>query len=74
MRRPPEGERRIGADTIAAIILVVLGLVFVFENTRKTKIRFLVPEVRVQVWVALVASLAIGVVIGWLLERRRHRR
>ena len=73
MRRPPEGERRISADTVAAIVFVVLGLVFVFENTRKTKIRFIIPEVRVQVWVALVASLALGVAIGWLLERRRHR-
>jgi uncharacterized integral membrane protein len=73
MRRPPEGERRrISADTVVAIILLVLGIVFVAENTRRTKIRFIVPEVRVQVWVALVVSLAVGVIIGWLFERRRH--
>jgi uncharacterized integral membrane protein len=72
MRRPPEDERRINADTVVAIILVVLGIIFVVENTRKTKIRFIGPEVRVQVWVALVISLAVGVLIGWLLERRRH--
>ena len=72
MRRPPEGERRLSLDTIAAIALVVLGVIFVFENTRRTKIRFIIPEVRVQVWVALLAALAVGVVLGWLLERRRH--
>ena len=72
MRRPPEGERRLSLDTIAAIVLVVLGVIFVVENTRRTKIRFIIPEVTVQVWVALVAALAVGVVIGWLLERRRH--
>lgn len=72
MRRPPEGERRINADTVVAIILVVLGIIFVVENTRKTKIRFIGPEVRVQVWVALIVALAVGVIIGWLLERRRH--
>jgi ribose/xylose/arabinose/galactoside ABC-type transport system permease subunit len=72
MRRPPEGERRLSLDTIAAIALVVLGVIFVVENTRRTKIRFIIPEVRVQVWVALVAALAVGVVLGWLLERRRH--
>ena len=73
MRRPPEGERRISADTVVAIILVVLGIIFVVENTRKTKIRFIGPEVRVQVWIALIISIAVGVIIGWLLERRRHR-
>lgn len=73
MRRAPKGERRPSLDTIAAIALVVLGVIFVVENTRRTKIRFIIPEVRVQVWVALVAALAVGVVIGWLLERRRHR-
>ena len=73
MRRPPEGERRLSLDTIAAIVLVVLGAVFVFENTKRIKIRFIIPEVEVQVWVALVAALAVGVVLGWLLERRRHR-
>jgi uncharacterized integral membrane protein len=73
MRRPPEGERRLSLDTIAAIVLVALGVIFVVENTRRTKIRFIIPEVRVQVWVALVAALAVGVIIGWLFERRRHR-
>jgi len=72
MRRAPKGERRLSPDTIAAIALVVLGVIFVAENTRRTKIRFIIPEVRVQVWVALLAALAVGVVLGWLLERRRH--
>ena len=72
MRRPPEGERRISADTVAAIVFVILGFVFVVENTRKTKIRFIVPEVRVQVWVALAVALVVGVIIGWLLGRRRR--
>jgi uncharacterized integral membrane protein len=73
MRRPPDRERRISADTVVALILVVLGIVFVVENTRRTKIRFIGPEVRVQVWVALVISLVVGAIIGWLFERRRHR-
>ena len=72
MRQPPEGGRRISPDTIVAIVLIVLGAVFVFENTKKIKIRFIIPKVEVQVWVALVAAIAVGVVIGWLLERRRH--
>jgi drug/metabolite transporter (DMT)-like permease len=72
MRRAPKGERRPSPDTIAAIALVVLGVIFVAGNTRRTKIRFIIPEVRVQVWVALVVALAVGVVLGWLLERRRH--
>ena len=69
-KRPP---RRISGETIAALVLIVLGVIFVFENTTRVDIRFIVPKVRVQVWIALLASLAAGVIVGWLLRRSRER-
>jgi uncharacterized integral membrane protein len=70
---PAKKPRRIGGDAIAAIILIVLGVIFVFENTSHVDIRFIGPKVRVQVWIALLASLAAGVIVGWLLRRSRER-
>jgi uncharacterized integral membrane protein len=56
---------------IGALLLVVVVLVFIFENTRRTKIRFLVPQVSSPLWVALIASAAVGAAAGALLARRR---
>ena len=56
----PKGPRRISAREIFAIVLAVLGLVFALENTRRVKVRFIIPQVTTHVWVALLASLVIG--------------
>ncbi|MDX6286050.1 MAG: hypothetical protein QOG53_1535 [Frankiales bacterium] len=58
---------------IGVAALAVIALIFVFENTRKVKIRFIVPEVSSPLWVALVVSLLVGIVIGLLLQRGRDR-
>lgn len=57
-----------GRVTLA--VLAVLALIFIFENTRHTKIRLLIPEVSVPLWMAL---LGMGV-IGWLCGRFFVRR
>lgn len=55
----------------AGIVLLVLGIVFILENRRSTKVRFLLPEITAPLWVALVTSLLVGVVVGGLLTRHR---
>src|SRR3954470_4103732 len=57
--------------TVAAVILAAIALIFVLENTRDVKIRFIIPEVKSPLAVALIVSLLLGVVAGWLLARRR---
>ena len=49
-------------------------VVFVFENTQRTRIRFLIPRVTAPLWVALFASTLVGVVAGLLLGRSRDDR
>ena len=48
----------------------MLAAIFVFENTEKTEIRFIIPEVTTPLWVALLVALAAGFVAGWLVGRR----
>ncbi|MGW0911337.1 DUF1049 domain-containing protein [Streptomyces sp. NPDC002784] len=69
-----KGEGRNPAFTparIAVLTLAVLALIFIFENTRQTKIRLLVPEVTMPLWTALLATGLIGALCGAYFTRRR---
>jgi uncharacterized integral membrane protein len=50
---------------IVVLVIAALGLVFVFENTGDVRIRLLVPEVTMPLWLALLIPYA----VGWLLGR-----
>ena len=60
--------------TVAAAVLVVTLVVFIFENTARTEIRFILPKVRAPLWAALLVSTVVGVAIGMLISRRDRRR
>lgn len=56
---------------IAVLVIAVLTLVFIFENTHHTKIRLLIPEVTMPLWVALLGTGLIGALCGAYFMRRR---
>jgi uncharacterized integral membrane protein len=58
-----------GRVTVAA--LAVLALIFIFENTRSTKIRLLIPEVTMPLWMALLGTAVIGALCGAYFMKRR---
>ncbi|MGW0822646.1 DUF1049 domain-containing protein [Streptomyces sp. NPDC002845] len=69
------GNRRGGVvmpGRIAVAVIVVLALVFIFENTRHTKIRLLIPEVIMPLWPALLGMGVIGAVCGAYFTKRRR--
>ncbi|ARQ67874.1 DUF1049 domain-containing protein [Streptomyces marincola] len=72
-RRPRSGRSAEfwtpGRITLAAV--AVLTLIFIFENTRQTRIRLLIPEVTMPLWLALLAPGVIGALCGLYLARRR---
>ncbi|SEG14367.1 Protein of unknown function [Actinacidiphila yanglinensis] len=62
---------------IVALVLTVLALVFIFENTHDVRIRVIVPEVTMPLWFALLITFVAGGLITLLLRwsgRRRRRR
>ncbi|MFF7450396.1 MULTISPECIES: LapA family protein [unclassified Streptomyces] len=68
------GEKGGGAVTparVAVLLLALLALVFIFENTRATRIRLLIPEVTMPLWMALLATGVIGALCGAYFMRRR---
>ncbi|MFE7270504.1 DUF1049 domain-containing protein [Streptomyces sp. NPDC057623] len=57
---------------IAVLVLLVLALIFIFENTRETEIRLLIPLVTMPLWAALLAMGIIGGLVGaYFMGRRR---
>jgi hypothetical protein len=58
-----------GRVSVAAPAL--LALIFVFENTRSTKIRLFLPEVTMPLWTALLGTGAIGALCGAYAMKRR---
>ncbi|MFI9827721.1 MAG: LapA family protein [Streptomyces sp.] len=56
---------------IVVLLLAVLALIFIFENTGQTKIRLLIPEVTMPLWTALLATGLIGALCGAYFMKRR---
>ena len=73
MRREDSEDPVLTPRMVGLIAAIVLALVFIAENTRKTKIRFLVPQVQSPLWVALLAAFAVGVAAGWFGARSRRK-
>jgi hypothetical protein len=63
------GPRTPGRASVAALAL--LALIFVFENTRSTKIRLFIPEVTMPLWMALLGTGVIGGLCGAYARKRR---
>jgi uncharacterized integral membrane protein len=56
---------------VIVLLLAVLALIFIFENTRETEIRLLIPEVTMPLWVALLSTGLIGALCGAYFMKRR---
>ncbi|SDN24129.1 LapA family protein [Streptomyces wuyuanensis] len=69
-----EGFRgRLTPGRIAALVVAVLTLVFIFENTKEVEIRLLIPEVTIPLYLALLGTWVVGGLCGAYLFHRRRR-
>lgn len=51
---------------LTAIVLLILVLIFIFQNTQMVTIQFLAWQVETARGVMALVILLIGVIIGWL--------
>ncbi|MGW6389143.1 DUF1049 domain-containing protein [Streptomyces sp. NPDC055103] len=58
---------------IAMTVVAVLTLVFIFENTREVRIRILIPEVSMPLYLALLATAVLGAACGYYAAARRRK-
>jgi uncharacterized integral membrane protein len=68
-----EGRRVDGRLIVGGIVLVVL-LVFVFQNTDETPLHFLFFDFSAPLWLMLALTVVISLAVGFLLGRRSRNR
>jgi uncharacterized integral membrane protein len=71
---PVESKKRLGPREIAGLVALVLLIVFIVENTRRVKIRFIIPEVKAPLFVALLVAALVGALAFWLIQHRAQSR
>lgn len=59
--------------TVIFVILAVLILLFVIQNTQVVETRFLVWTISMSRSLLLLGTFIIGVIAGWLLRRPKHK-
>jgi uncharacterized integral membrane protein len=65
-----EGSGR-GWKLYVAGALTVLAIIFIVQNSQQTTVKFLFAETEMPLFFALVASIVLGAIIGWLAPRVR---
>ena len=58
---------------IGGLVLAVILLLFIAFNGQHTEISFVVFKAEAALWVALALAGGIGLVVGFLLGRKRYR-
>jgi uncharacterized integral membrane protein len=67
-------DRKAGPKTIAAAVLAALVTLFAVLNSQTVRVHFIVTTTRVPMIVVIAVCAVIGVVVGWLIARRRAAR
>jgi uncharacterized integral membrane protein len=62
------GSRRV----VGFVLLAVISLIFIFENSAPATVRLLVPEVTMPLWAALLIAWALGLLSSMFTIRRRR--
>ncbi len=72
---PPEQKSKVSPRTIAIIVVVAFSLLFVVQNTSKTRIHLLFLELRAGTWFAILVAIVLGVLLDrafiWWWSRRK---
>jgi len=73
--QPPaeKPKRPVSVGQILGGILLVLVVIFIFENTKRVEVRLIFPEYKMPVALPIVIAAVLGALIAWLLRYRRHR-
>ncbi|MEU6560048.1 hypothetical protein [Nocardia nova] len=65
---------RVSPTQWVALILIVLAIIFVFENRDKVSITVLMIDITSPLWLVLLVLFVVGWIAGVLTVRRRNKR
>jgi uncharacterized integral membrane protein len=76
--KPPAPRRGISPEFVVAIVVAALLVVFIVQNSDKSKVTWLVKSTHTPLWAVIFVSAVVGYLLGQLVEyglrrRRRHR-
>jgi uncharacterized integral membrane protein len=72
MSTPPRRRVTLTPKQAGGLVLVAVAVVFGVENTGRTKIRFIVPQLTAPLWLALLVPFLLGFGAGALIVHRRR--
>ncbi len=72
--QPPAKERDISPAMIIAAIILILAVVFIFQNTDTSDVSFLWLDLSAPTWVWFFILFLVGVAVGWFGHMLRLRR
>ncbi len=61
------------AKTIIFVILVIVVVLFVLQNTQVVEAQFLFWKASMSRALMLLGTFLVGIIAGWLLRRPKHR-
>lgn len=70
-------DRRQLSRLVAAGLALLIGVIFVVQNSERVETTFLVFNVTTRLWVGLLVALLLGAILGQAIEavwNRRRRR
>jgi uncharacterized integral membrane protein len=72
-----EEAKGVSPTLIGFLVIAVVTVIFIVQNSEKTEIRFLFISVTSRLWIAIITAIALGVVLDRLFTswwRRRQQR
>lgn len=69
-------DRPMNARLVTSIVLILLALIFVAQNTEMVRVTFLLWAMEMSLALFILMLLVIGMLAGWMLRSyyRHHRR
>lgn len=73
---PSTGQKvlTLAARNWVPIVLIVVGVIFIAQNTQHVRINFLAFHVGASLWLILTIVALAGVIAGWFIGRNRLKR
>ena len=78
-RAAPEAStrRKVSPALVAWIVIAIVAVVFILQNTKRAPVRFLFWDGTVSIWVVIVLAMVIGALLDrgatWMLRRKRNK-
>ena len=72
----PKAKRRVTAKFIVVLVLIVLAVIFIAQNTQSHDVHVLFWKVSAPTWILLSIVLIVGVIVGsmfpWLRPKKKY--